>query len=358
MTRVQPPVLSPYQSLMAATPVVHRSVQVDGRATHFWEYGPTTDRPTTDGRASDGPTTGGSTTNTATSGRAPAAPATVLAVHGFRGDHHGLESLAAHLVAGHLGGVRVVVPDLPGFGVSDPLPVADLDAYVRWLDGFRTALGLDRETVVLGHSFGSIVVSAAVAAGLDTRLLVLVNPIAAPALQGPRAVGTGVAIAYYRLGAWLPRVLGLGLLRNRGIVRAMSVAMLKSSDPEMRRWVHDQHDRYFSAFANRTSVLEAFRTSVTHDVSEFADRIPTPVLMVAAERDDITAVPEQRALAERLPDAELVVVPGVGHLVHYETPAEAATAVLRRMQEPATPSTRRGPRRRGGASRTSAGDRP
>jgi len=299
---MQPPVLSPYQSLMAATPVVHRAVQVDGRTTHYWEYGP--------GDAEH----------------------TVLAVHGFRGDHHGLETIAAHLE-----GVRVLVPDLPGFGISDPLPVSDIDSYVRWLTGFHATLGLGADTVVLGHSFGSIVVAATVAAGLDTRLLVLVNPIAAPALQGPRAVATGVAIGYYRAGAVLPKPLGLGLLRNRGIVRAMSLAMLKSRDRDLRRWVHDQHDRYFSAFADRTSVLQAFRTSVTHDVSEYADRIDVPVLMIAAEHDDITAVPEQRALAARLRDAELVVIPGVGHLVHYETPGPAVAAVLRRLSDTNAP---------------------
>ncbi|ROS73727.1 pimeloyl-ACP methyl ester carboxylesterase [Curtobacterium sp. PhB130] len=314
---MQPPVLSPYSSLMASTPVVHRAVEVDGRTTHYWEYGPAD------------------------------AAQTVLAVHGFRGDHHGLESIAAHLV-----GVRVIVPDLPGFGISDPLAVSDVDSYVAWLRAFHAAVGLDRTAVVLGHSFGSIVVSAAVAAGLDTRLLVLVNPIAAPALQGPRAVGTGIAIAYYRAGAALPRPVGLGLLRNRAIVRVMSIAMLKSRDPEMRRWVHEQHDRYFSAFANRTSVLEAFRTSVTHDVSEYADRIDVPVLMIAAERDDITAVPEQRALADRLRNAELVVIPDVGHLVHYETPAAAAEATLRRMADP-VPKPARGAR----ASRASRPDR-
>jgi pimeloyl-ACP methyl ester carboxylesterase len=302
---MQPPVLSPYQSLMAATPVVHRSVQVDGRTTHYWEYGPAD------------------------------AEQTVLAVHGFRGDHHGLETIAAHLV-----GVRVIVPDLPGFGISDPLPESDIDAYVAWLTGFHQALGLRSDAVVLGHSFGSIVVSATVAVGLETRLLVLVNPIAAPALQGPRAIGTGIAIGYYRAGAVLPRALGLGLLRNPAIVRVMSIAMLKSHDRELRRWVHDQHDRYFSAFANRTSVLEAFRTSVTHDVSEYADRIGVPVLMIAAEHDDITAVPEQQALAARLRDAELVVIPQVGHLVHYETPDVAAAAVLRRMAD--TPAGRGG----------------
>ncbi|MGN7189594.1 alpha/beta fold hydrolase [Curtobacterium sp. MCBA15_004] len=310
---MQPPVISPYQSLMAATPVVHRAVVVDGRTTHYWEYGPTD------------------------------AEQTVLAVHGFRGDHHGLETIAAHLR-----GVRVLVPDLPGFGLSDPLPVSDVDAYAGWLAGFHDALGLGHDTVVLGHSFGSIVTAAAVAAGLDTRLLVLVNPIAAPALQGPRAVATAVAIGYYRAGAVLPKALGLGLLRNGAIVRAMSVAMLKSRDRDLRRWVHDQHDRYFSAFADRTSVLEAFRTSVTHDVSEYADRIDVPVFLVAAEHDDITAVPEQRALAARLRDAELVVVPGVGHLVHYETPGAAADAVLRRMAD-------RGRERRGRARQRARG---
>ncbi|MBT2503193.1 alpha/beta fold hydrolase [Curtobacterium sp. ISL-83] len=313
---MQPPVLSPYQSLMAATPVVHRAVSIDGRTTHYWVYGPDD------------------------------AAETVLAVHGFRGDHHGLETIAAHLV-----GVRVIVPDLPGFGISDPLPVSDIDSYVGWLSGFHGALGLDRSAVVLGHSFGSIVVAATVAAGLDTRLLVLVNPIAAPALQGPRAVGTGIAIGYYRAGAVLPKPLGLGLLRNPAIVRAMSVAMLKSHDRDLRRWVHDQHDRYFSAFANRTSVLEAFRTSVTHDVSEYAERIGVPVLLIAAEHDDITAVPEQRALAARLQDAELVVIPGVGHLVHYETPGTAAGAVLRRMAD--TPAKAK----RGVARKTTRGGR-
>jgi pimeloyl-ACP methyl ester carboxylesterase len=290
------PIVSPYSSLVRRTPVEHRSLSVDGRTTHYWVYGPEDARTT------------------------------ILAVHGFRGDHHGLESLAVQF-----DDVRTIVPDLPGFGISDPLPTSDLAAYVRWLHAFHAALGLDRAAIVLGHSFGSIVTAATVADGLDTVQLVLVNPIAAPALKGPRAIGTGVAIAYYRLGAWLPRTLGLGLLRNRGIVRAMSLAMLKSKEPRLRRWVHDQHDRYFSAFANRQVVLEAFRASVTSDVSEFADRITVPVLLIAAERDDVTALPEQRAVAARLTrngtDTTLVVIPGVGHLVHYETPAEAADAI-------------------------------
>ena len=36
---MHPPIVSPYQSRMAATPVMHRSVDVDGHTTHYWEYG-------------------------------------------------------------------------------------------------------------------------------------------------------------------------------------------------------------------------------------------------------------------------------------------------------------------------------
>ena len=305
-------------ALLAATPVEHRSVVIEGLTTHYWVYGDPT----------------------AAAARATRVP-TILAVHGFRGDHHGLESLAVHLA-----GFRIVVPDLPGFGISDPLPTSDMSGFVAWLVAFHRALGLDRDTVVLGHSFGSIVAAAAVAVGLDTRRLVLVNPIAAPALRGPRAVGTWIAIAYYRAGAWLPRPLGLALLRNRVIVRAMSLAMLKSREPRLRRWVHDQHDRYFSAFADRRVVLQAFRASVTHDVSEYADRIAVPVLMIAADRDDITAVSEQRALAARLAangtDAALVVIPEVGHLIHYETPAAAADAIRSSLASPDAAGDARG----------------
>src|SRR5690606_28050137 len=99
-----------------------------------------------------------------------------------------------------------------------------------------------------GHSFGSIVTSAAVAGGLETPQLILVNPIGAPALEGPKGVMTRLAVFYYAMGARLPEKLGTALLRNRAIVRIMSVTMAKTKDAELRRFIHDQHDTYFSLF--------------------------------------------------------------------------------------------------------------
>jgi pimeloyl-ACP methyl ester carboxylesterase len=198
--------------------------------------------------------------------------------------------------------------------------------YRAWLRTLVDRLELT-DFVLLGHSFGSIVASAAMAGGLPASKLVLVNPIAAPALAGPRGVLTRLAVLYYRMGAVLPERLGFGLLRNRLIVRGMSAAMAKTRDASLRRWIHAEHDRYFSGFADRRTVLEAFRASVGSDVSHYAADIHVPTLLVAADRDDITDVAAQQELADRFPDAKLVVLSDVGHLIHYEKPVEAAEAI-------------------------------
>jgi pimeloyl-ACP methyl ester carboxylesterase len=286
---------SPYAALLAAVPVREHVVRIAGGDTHYWEYGP-----------SDASTT-------------------IVFVHGYRGEHHGLEPVVAHLR-----GVRVISPDLPGFGASDRLAIGphDIPGYAAWLRAFVDALGLSGQAVVLGHSFGSIVAAAAVAEGLSTPRLVLVNPIAAPALKGPNGFLSRLTLLYYRAARALPPRLGSALLGNWLIVRFMSVFLAQSSDRELRRWVHDQHHTYFSRYADRDSVVEGFEASISSDVSMFAPSIAVPTLLVGADRDPITTVAAQERLATLFPDARLVIIPGVGHLVHYEKPREAAEAIV------------------------------
>jgi pimeloyl-ACP methyl ester carboxylesterase len=284
---------SPYADLLTVMDARAHTLSVLGSDTRYWEYGD------------------------------PTSPTTVVMVHGFRGDHHGLEAVVAQLQ-----GLRVISPDLPGFGESAAFATAphSIDSYAAWLADFLRLLALPGRVVVLGHSFGSIIVAAAAAAadGIPAADLVLVNPIAAPALAGPRGMLTRLAVFYYWLAATLPERFGFALLRNRVIVRVMSITMAKTRSRQRRRWIHNQHDRYFSAFADRTVVLEAFRASVGHDVSEYADRIATRTLLIAAEKDDITPVAAQVRLRAQFRDARLHVIPGVGHLIHYEVPEDAA----------------------------------
>lgn len=299
MTPSSPHSASPYAEALDRLPLRTAELSLLGGTTRYWDYGD------------------------------PGAGTTLVLVHGFRGDHHGLEPVVAQL-----NGVRMISPDLPGFGESTPMTEAkhDIDGYARWLRAFVGALGIEGRFVLLGHSFGSIVVSATLADATAPDAVVpddviLVNPIGQPALEGPRGIMTRLAIFYYWLAAALPQRLGFGLLRNRAIVRVMSITMAKTKDKDLRRWIHAQHDQYFSAFSDRDVVLDAFRASVSHDVSEYAARIPERTLLVAADKDDITPIAAQYRLQPQFPDARLVVIPGVGHLIHYETPAQAAGAI-------------------------------
>lgn len=283
---------------------VASDIDVDGSNVAYWTYEPVTVTPKT---------------------------RTILVIHGFRGDHHGLLRVADQLPE-----MRIIMPDLPAFGSSDPFVDDEhtVERYGQFISSFMSALGLGPKTVLLGHSFGSIVASHFAATYPHAIYpLILINPIAAPALEGPKGIMTKLAVLYYQASARLPRPLGLAILRNRAIVRIMSITMAKTKDKALRRFIHGQHDAYFSAFADRKSLLESFKASVSGHVAEVAEQLTLPVLLVAGEKDEIATLPNQYKLMERLPDARLEVIPGVGHLIHYETPVPAAEAIRTFLEE-------------------------
>lgn len=285
---------SPYAAQLDKIPVEHREVAILGSETRYWVYGPED------------------------------AETTIVVVHGYRGEHHGLEPIVAHLPE-----YRFISADLPGFGESTPLKDQShsIDGYAAWLDAFMAALEVRGTAVVLGHSFGTIVASSAVANGLQTPALILVNPIAMPGAKGPRPIATAVTVLYYRVAAKLPRRLGRALLNNWLVVQFMSSSLVKTKNKALRKWIHREHHTFFSRFSDRDTVVEAFDASVSADVSQFAPEIAVPTLLVAAQLDDITPVSAQYTLQRMFPDARLRVLGGVGHLIHYEVPDLAADAI-------------------------------
>lgn len=249
---------------------------------------------------------------------------TVVGVHGFRGTHHGLELIVAGL-PDH----RIVVPDLPGFGSSTTMDGRrhDVDGYADALIEFLRKHELG-PIVLCGHSFGSVIAARVAASEPDlvTRL-VLINPISTPALGGPRAVLSRLAAGYYWLGKALPEPIAQALLTSKLIVRLIGETMLQSRDPAVRRFVHESHKRHFSSFRGRAVLQEAFRASVNATVADYASDITMPTLLIAGEVDDVAPLAGQHAVLEQLADGQLLAIPNVGHLVHYETPQIAADGI-------------------------------
>lgn len=284
----------------------------------------------------------------------------VLLVHGFRGDHHGLEIIANYLLK-LIPNVSIISPDLPGFGRSADLPENtqgkdaqggdNINAYVAWLNDFVEHTNPAREDTqplplhLVGHSFGSIVTSAFAAAHPNSlALLSLINPISEPALEGSQRVASRLASLYYRAGAALPEKIGYPLLRSQLITRASSEVMMRTKDKAMRRFINGQHAAYFGSFGSRRGVLSAYEASITHTAAEYAAAIRVPVQMLVAEDDDLGTPETARAMyatltSRDLPDSRnlpasssgarerLDMIPEVGHLIHYETPHLAAELI-------------------------------
>ncbi|GAA1938536.1 alpha/beta hydrolase [Brevibacterium antiquum] len=251
----------------------------------------------------------------------------VLMVHGFRGDHHGMD-----LMAGAIRDRDVIVGDLPGFGLTPPLSAGlSLDSYCDHLVGLiaEVTSRWQAAPIVLGHSFGSILVAHMAARRPSTvGELILINPITTPALEGSAKVLTALTRLYYKLGARLPETIGHQLLANPVIVRAMSEVMATTSDRGLRRYIHDQHARHFSTFSDRDSLAAAFEVSVAHTVTEVAGDLRMPTLVIAGDKDAIAPIPATREFVSELASAQFVELSGVGHLVHYERPEAAASAIM------------------------------
>jgi pimeloyl-ACP methyl ester carboxylesterase len=251
---------------------------------------------------------------------------TIIFIHGYRGNHRGLEA-----IAGALEDFEVFIPDLPGFGASAPLGGEHSIAhYSQWLDKFIQGLNLSAKPILLGHSFGTIVCSHFAATNpRSIGKLVLVNPVSAPALEGPKAGLTKIAMLFFWLASKLPVTTAEWLLKSWPMVRGMSIVMTKSKDKTLRAWVHRQHDDNFNDFAELRVAIEGYHASISSCVADFAASFEMPTMFIAGDRDDITSVAQQQKTfaTVKANESRLEVIQGVGHLTHYETPERVAELI-------------------------------
>ncbi|CAB4955769.1 unannotated protein [freshwater metagenome] len=251
---------------------------------------------------------------------------TIVFVHGFRGAHDGL-----HAIIGQLEDFDCIAPDIPGYGASQPATTPhDLETYSSFLGKFIAGLKLPSKPTVLGHSFGTMIVAAhAAAQANDMAEVVLINPVSKPSLQGPRRFISTLTSGFFWFTSKLPERGSRFFVDSWPILQFVSSVMSKSHDRALRAWIHRQHHTTMKNYASKAVMYESYLASVQHCVEEYAPRILNRTLMIAGEKDDITSVIQQTEVSAKLPNAQLVVIPKVGHLIHYEA-SEAAVTEIRK----------------------------
>ncbi|HVL82662.1 MAG TPA: alpha/beta fold hydrolase [Actinomycetota bacterium] len=265
----------------------------------------------------------------------PADAPAIVFLHGFTLSsdiwHYQVRELAAE------GRYRVVVYDARGHGRSGPARGPDgqtaftPDTLGRDLWAVLEAATAGRALVV-GHSMGGMTVQALASFGEDfpvemggvVRGLVLLNTTftaslglwraGAPRLQGLRKA----ALASWELLARHPRRI------DRVRLPASDLAML-AARLGFGRGASPAHValtmKLMSATPTDTLVAAVGGLAEFESIENLA-AIDVPTLVVAGDRDLVTPVWLAREMSERIPDAQLVVLEGAGHMGMLERPDE------------------------------------
>ena len=209
-----------------------------------------------------------------------------------------------------LGGrYRALVPDLPGHGQA-AFRTASFDAVTAYL----RALGPRRFTLA-GYSMGGrLALNAAFT--LHPERLILIG--AGPGLADPadRAVRRA---ADDRLA---DRIEAMGI---EAFAAEWAAQPLFAGQPERVRAAANA-DRLRNTSRGLAVALRGLGTGVMEPLWDRLPELQTPVTLIAGERDEKFRSIAER-MGERLPRANLVIVPGAGHAAQLESPELVAQAI-------------------------------
>ncbi|MGH2684356.1 MAG: alpha/beta fold hydrolase, partial [Actinomycetota bacterium] len=221
---------------------------------------------------------------------------------------------------------RVIVPDLPGHGESTKRRGSySPPAFARTVLALMDQLSVERAAVIGNSMGGRIALEVAAEAPDRVEALVLLDPAAA-GLPFP---------LYARLLGLLP--IGVGAVpvpwRKRLVVAG--IRQLFADPDRLPRNAYlagaDEFIRIYRSGRARVALLSAMRGLMSDEPEAFWDRAAATearTLILWGQKDRLVPVRLGRQLARRMPDAELVVLPNVGHVPQFEVPEQTRELVL------------------------------
>ncbi len=245
-------------------------------------------------------------------GRGPA----VLLVHGTGAATHTWRGLAP-LLARHY---TVVAPDLPAHG-GTARPADDdlmtLPGMASGLQALLRALGVE-PVFAVGHSAGAAILARMCLDGaIAPRGLVSLNGALLELPGLPRAVFS--PLARLLAASPLPR-----LFAWRARDRSAVERLVASTGSQLDAAGVDLYARLVCDPAHVEGVLTMMARWDLATLEADLPALAVPLLLVVGLQDGTVPPSEGRRVRDRVPRAELVELPGLGHLAHEERPATVA----------------------------------
>lgn len=269
-------------------PAPSEFIEIDGMQVHIRDQGPQTD----------------------------ATP--VLLIHGTSASLHTWDGWTDGLTADR----RVIRFDLPAFGLTGPAPDNDYSAerYAEFVLKVMDARGVER-AVLAGNSLGGqIAMETALLAPQRVAALVLVDPAGYP--FEPESMPLGFRLA--QIPAMAP-------LMDRLLPRSMIESSVRDvyGDPSLIS--DDLVDRYYQLTlreGNRRALVQRFsQMTFRENARERARTLSMPTLLIWGDQDRLIPPSIGELMDQDIPDSDLVLFAGVGHVPHEEAPEQTLVAV-------------------------------
>jgi magnesium chelatase accessory protein len=243
----------------------------------------------------------------------------LLLLHGTGAATHSWRGLAPLLAEKF----RVIAPDLPGHGFTDPLPAGrlSLPGMARAVGELLRALGVN-PVLVAGHSAGAaVLVRLCLDGGAAPGLLV--------ALNGALTPFPGLASVLFPS---LARMLFLNPVTPR-------IFAWSADRPAVERLIRGTGSRldaqglelYRRLFRYPAHVAGALGMMANWDLAALdrdLRRLTTRTLLVVGGDDKAIAPETAFALKDRMPNARVELLRNLGHLAHEEAPDKVAAIIL------------------------------
>lgn len=247
----------------------------------------------------------------------------VVLLHGTPFSSYVWRAVARSLARRH----QVFVWDMPGYGASEKSAGQDvsLAAQGRVFTELLAHWGLEEPLVVAQDFGGAVSLRAHLLHGARYRALALVDPVALAPWGSPffRLVGEHTEVFEQ-----LPPALHHALVRE--YVSSASSPGLHPAvlDRLVEPWLGDLGQ---AAFYRQIAQADQLYTD---EVQDRYGEIGIPTLVCWGHDDTWIPVAKGHELAARIPGARLEPIPGAGHLVQEDAPAELTAALIAFLQHP------------------------
>lgn len=233
----------------------------------------------------------------------------LVLLHSLLTDRSAFDLVTPQLAKTH----RLALVNLPGYGASGPAG-EDVESYADRIAALLAALRLPRQTDVLGNGFGGfIAVALAARHGAIFDRLIVADALAAfpePAKQPLRNLAAKVA--------------------QEGMAGALDIA-IRRMFPEAFIAAHPQvvseRRRALEKEADAMCFQRACLALARLDFTPVLGKIRNPTLVMAGALDQTTPPALARALANGIPGAKFLEIPGCGHCPQIENPRAFIDAV-------------------------------